>query len=747
MRVRCGARAPSAPERPSVGSSSLPGNGKRWNFSKADFKQLYYLILLIDWSEMYTLRDVDQILDLFYEKIYNCFDECIPLKRNRVVNKRYVYPTWYTADVIRYIKLKHEYHKRFKCTNSRSDYAEFSRYRAIVKMETERAHDRYRDRVQGHLESNPKAFWEYVRARKGKSESKKILKNGRVMSDDECAGEFANFFQAVYNPDPPLLDAKVASRAAAGTETGAWTHLGPVKVADVRKALARLPQKRSAGPDCIPPFIFGDCRAVLAEPLLYIFNHCIISATFPARWKLSRVVPVTKGGGGTTPSDFRPVAILCAPAKVFEAVIHACLYPQISAHLSDAQHGFRPGRGTTGNLMDLMTRLVPVVDAGHQVDVAYFDFRKAFDTVDNDVLLCKLAHVGCTLHTLAFFANYLRDRRQFVDCNGHYSLPYPTRSGVSQGSNLGPLLFIIMINDLPNVLKTCTPLLFADDLKLVYEIRNESDCDSLQQDIDMVFEWSINNKLHFNVSKCSVLSFSRSRSPIHHLYRMSGEPLQRVGEVRDLGVRFTADLNFRVHITNVCKKAFRNLGLILRLGNRFTNISALRALYDALVRSHLECNSVIWSPHEAKYKFAIERIQNKFLRFVYWKQHGVYPGYPLLYPTLFLLGMGGYYKLEVRREVAVVMYLLGTLRGAIYNPRVLEMARLSVPDEYVGRRRLPPLLEVPRARTNILNLAPLTRATRVLNDMAAQNDLFSATLSELTRLAYSNTVIVTTPSN
>jgi hypothetical protein len=103
--------------------------------------------------------------------------------------------------------------------------------------------------------------------------------------------------------------------------------------------------------------------------------------------------------------------------------------------------------------------------------------------------------------------------------------------------------------------------------------------------------------------------------------------------------------------------------------------------------------------------------------------------------------------LEVRREVAVVMNLLRTLRGAIYNPRLLEMARLSVPDECVGRRRLPPLLDVPRARTNLLNLAPLTRATRVLNDMAAQNDLFSATLSELTRLAYSNVIIVTTPSN
>ncbi|PZC86877.1 hypothetical protein B5X24_HaOG201736 [Helicoverpa armigera] len=383
-----------------------------------------------------------------------------------------------------------------------------------------------------------------------------------------------------------------------------------------------------------------------------------------------------------------------------------------------------------------MTQIVPTVDAGQQVDVAYFDFRKAFDTVDNDILLSRLADVGCTTHTLSFLASYLGDRCQYVDCGGQLSEPYFTRSGVSQGSNLGPLLFIITVNDLPNVVTESTPLLFADDLKLVYKVKQGTDHDTLQRDIDRVVEWSVQNKLYFNVNKCVVCTFSRARSPSHHQYHMGGSPLQRVSEGRDLGVRFTADVHFRNHVTQVCKKAYRNLGMLLRTANTFTNFRALKALYEALVKSHLECNAVVWGPHETKYQLMPERIQNKFLRFMYLKQYGVYPGYPLLYPTLFILGMIGYYRLEVRREVALAVYLWKVMSGKIHNPGVLSTVSLCVPDGYVGRRRRPPLLSVPPARTNLLQRAPLTRALRALNALSQRLDLFHCTTNELTRAAY-----------
>lgn len=133
----------------------------------------------------------------------------------------------------------------------------------------------------------------------------------------------------------------------------------------------------------------------------------------------------------------------------------------------------------------LMVNIVPAVDAGDQVDVAYFDFRKAFDTVDHDVLLVKLANASFTPHTLTFFASYMSNRRQYVDCTGHLSEPYFTKSDVSQGSNLGPLEFILMINDLLDNVKDSVCLLFADDLKLFRIVNDSSDCTriKLQEDI------------------------------------------------------------------------------------------------------------------------------------------------------------------------------------------------------------------------------------------------------------------------
>lgn len=670
-------------------------------------------------------------LNFYYNKIYETFEASIPTKIKNISNR--IYPVWYNLDLIKNIKLKYNLHKKYKVTKSPSDYEAFSQCRKRVKAEIASSHFRYRDRVQSHLAKDPKSFWNYVNSKKDTSRQHKLIKEGRVLSGGESAKEFARFFHSVYSVTEGALSAEAACREA--PPSSAYAHLACLERKDVRRALTCLPPKRSVGPDGIPPFILRDCGMVLIEPLLHLFNVCLSAAHFPSLWKLTRVVPIPKGRGGTDVSDFRPIAVLSAPAKVFEMAVHNCLYPQIGAHLSDAQHGFRPGCGTTGNLLHLMTQLVPAVDAGLQVDVAYLDFKKAFDTVNHDILLSRLAGMGCTYHTIKFFASYLRDRRQYVDCAGHFSEPYYTRSGVSQGTNLGPLLFIIMVNDLPNIVKAKC-LLFADDLKLSVVIKDATDHDILQHDLDRVTEWSHCNKLYFNVSKCSVLSFTRTRIPLHHQYIMDGKLLQRVMEVKDLGINFTCDLQFRNHVVQVCKKAYRNLGFVLRQANDFTNISALKALYEALVRSHLEYGAAIWSPSEIKYKFMLERIQNKFIRFMYLKLYGVYPGYPLLYPTLFCLGMVGYYKLEVRREVALATYIFKVLRGSIQHSGILSEIGFSLPDGYMERRRRPRLLVVPCARTNLLERAPLTRALCTLNTVADAIDIFTCSLSEFTRATY-----------
>ncbi|CAH2239452.1 jg24388, partial [Pararge aegeria aegeria] len=460
-----------------------------WNFYKADFVSLYSAIAAADWTPVYAALQLEESLKLFYEILTSTIDDWVPRKKRSPVAPGYNYPEWYTVEIIRNIKLKANLHRRYKASNSRADYDAFSQCRTRVKMMIKIAHEHYRRRVQDQLLKDPLSFWSFTKSKRSSRGPQKILKNGLTLTAEQCVKEFAHYFHSVYNSEPAELNVSAAIAAAGGENGAARVHMDRLTLYEVRQALKHLKPKKSAGPDGIPPYLFKDCRFVLAEPLLHIYNQCLKEAVFPGMWKLTRVIPVPKGRSGTQLEGYRPVAVLSTAAKVLESAIHKIIYNQVSAQLSDAQLGFRPGRSTTSNLLSYMSVIGPTIDNGGQTDAAYFDFSKAFDLVDNDVLLKKLAAVGFTPHLLNFFASYLKDRQQYVEYRGHRSEPYYTRSGVSQGSNLGPLQFILMINDLPQVIQDCKCWLFADDLKLSRTVDDGNDCTRMQQDIDRVVKW------------------------------------------------------------------------------------------------------------------------------------------------------------------------------------------------------------------------------------------------------------------
>ncbi|XP_022826307.1 uncharacterized protein LOC111356245 [Spodoptera litura] len=502
---------------------------------------------------------------MFYNKLDNILDKCVPRRKLNRENSRYVYPEWYSGEIIKYIKIKANLHKKYKKSKRDCDYSEYAECRARVKKLIDIAHTEHKNKIQNRFVKDPKSFWQYIASKKSRINRQSIIKDGRNLTDEQCVVEFAGFFESVYNREPPKLDAQVAeTRSRAGS---ARVHIGALSIKDVQTALMNLKPKRSSGPDGIPAFLFRDCARVLVSPLHHVFNICLQQSTFPDRWKITRVVPVPK-----------------------------------------------------------------------------------------------------------------------------------------------------------------------DDLKLLLEVGDQSDCERLQGDIDRVVKWSQDNGLCFNVSKCSIISFTRARNPICYEYMAEATALQRVTQVRDLGVHLTPDLTFREHIVKICKKAYRNLGFVLRQSQGFTNITAIRVLYDALVRSHLEYGGVVWAPHEAKYSDMLERVQNKFARHLYWRLYGVYPLYPLMYPTLFVLGMVSYNELGVRRQFTLVVYLIKLLHGKQHNPGVLQLLSFSVPDRYVWRRRRPPLLAVPAAKTNLLAKTPLTRAIRTINQIQTVIDVFACQFNELAKI-------------
>jgi hypothetical protein len=495
---------------------------------------------------------------------------------------------------------------------------------------------------------------------------------------------------------------------------------------EIDYSLSKLKSKRSSGPDLIPSFIIKETGQELKKVLYFIFNLSIRSGEFPKSWKVTKVSPIHKKGDKSDIQNYRPVAILSAPAKLLEIIIHKRIWHNLSHFIVDEQHGFRPTRSTVTNLLSFGVQVGGSLNANTQCDVVYMDFQKAFDKVDHGVLLSKLNLYGLSDGMIKYMMSYLCERQQYVSFQCHNSETFFTYSGVPQGSNLGPLLFTIFINDIGSCIKHSRYLLYADDLKLFREIRCQYDANQLQQDLDSLVSWSFVNRLFFSPPKCFVMSYSRSRDPILMDYTMNNSTLLRVTEIKDLGVIYTCDLSFKQHIITIVKKASMTLGFVLRNAAYFKNPRTLNLLYETLVRTILESASIIWAPHQILYELMIERIQKKFARHLYRLTYGYYP---YLFPSLFVMGCLGMSTLRKRRDEYLCRHFFKLINGIIHNPVILREMKFYVPDAY-SRSRSHVLFYPPRSRTNLVSNSPIGKVITILNILSADIDLFNISYSE-----------------
>ena len=505
---------------------------------------------------------------------------------------------------------------------------------------------------------------------------------------------------------------------------------------DINYGFRKLKPIPSSGPDFIPDYILKGCKSGLKCPLLFIFNLILESSTYPDFWKCTKVTPIHKKGESSCIENYRPVALLSAPAKMFEIILHKYIFNHCRSVLVDQQHGFRPGRSTVTNLLTFSNFVSRSLDSGVAVDVVYTDFEKAFDKVDHNLLVRKLAKFGLADNLTRLFSNYLTGRCQLVKYGESYSRKYLTSSGVPQGSNLGPLLFVLFINDIQTVIAHSECLLYADDLKIYRQIRSVSDAHLLQEDLDSIWKWASDNLLPLSVPKCHIVSYSRSLQPEEFSYHLGGNFLARFSSTKDLGVTFEKKWKFDKHIADVRDKSLKMLGFVMRSGRCFDNTQVLRTLYDALVRSILEYSSIIWFPSDSKHCDMLEKVQRRFLRYLYLKEFGCYP---FLFPSDFVLGTTGYNSLSSRRMVYLAKHFWKLLRGIVDNPSMLAQLSLWAPEDIHDLRSRPLLLPV-RARTGAFANSPLAIAVRLLNTVHPNVDLFSATYEEFVRFLWDNTL-------
>ena len=372
--------------------------------------------------------------------------------------------------------------------------------------------------------------------------------------------------------------------------------------------LSRLDPDKALGCDKISPKILRACASSLSMPITTLFR-------FPGKWKMHMISPIPKSGDPSKISNYRPIFLLCIVAKAMESLVYDKIIDFIRPRLSSVQFGFLSNRSSTAQLLTCYNDVVSAFENRISTDVLCLDLQKAFDSVPHQELLFKLWRIGITGNLWSWFEAYLSNRFHFVNYNGYSSPPLPVLSGVPQGSVLGPLLFLVYINDIPASINSSSAFLFADDAKLLKSLASNLDSAFLQEDLDSVVEWSGDWRVKLNSLKSAQLHFSLKDSESAVSYNISGS-LICSSSYKDLGITITSSLSWSAHIDRICSRAYRMLHVIRRNIPLTSSISLKKRMYMALVRSHLCYGSQLWRPHLLKDVKNLERVQRRATKFI-----------------------------------------------------------------------------------------------------------------------------------
>ena len=468
-----------------------------------------------------------------------------------------------------------------------------------------------------------KRFWSYIKNLSSSGAGVAPLKkDGRLTSDPREQAEVLNSqFQSVFG-DGQRYTAEEFNLKTKMTDKETPT-MGNVTVSceGIKRLLRNLNPHKAGGPDGISSRVLKELAEEIAPALTCIFQSSLSSGVVPADWRSAYVTPLFKKGEQYNPANYRPVSLTCIACKLLEHVVVSSVMQHFESHgiLIDNQHGFRRGRSCETQLLEFVEELMTNLEEGKQTDILIMDFAKAFDRVNHSLLVHKLHRYGIRDSTLAWIENFLEDRHQAVVVNGHRSSFISVRSGVPQGSVLGPCLFLAYINDLPEELTSLTRL-FADDTAVYRVINDCSQQLQLQQDLNRLAEWENSWDMQFHPAKCVSMPITRRRNVLNNSYTLHGHTLDSVTTVKYLGVTLQQSMCWDSHINNVVIKANRMLGF-LRRNLKISSSSIKEKAYKAFVRPLLEYASSVWDPYDQRSIDKLEAVQRRAARFVLNRYH------------------------------------------------------------------------------------------------------------------------------
>ena len=591
-----------------------PTKRKCYNFKRANWEALNIDLQNVSWDAMLDQVEPEIAWTRFKVKLFECVDRHIP----KITIKSEFQPPWFDSELFHACQAKEAARLKFKRTKAKLDELNFSNARRQFKsLSSQKMRENMYNTDDPALIT--KKFWSHYKFANNSHRipERMYLQNQFRNKPSEKANLFNKFFCDQFS------DRSNYEVCPNYSEDEKYDILFcPIQISSL---LSKMNSNKARGPDNIHGKILKNCSASLAYPLSMMFKISYNTGSIPKEWKLANVVPIHKKGPKENIENYRPISLTSLIMKTFERIIKDKILLLTHDFLNEHQHGFLSKKSCTTNMAVFSDSLALSLNDCTRTDVVYFDFAKAFDSVNHDILLYKLKNLyNIDGSLLKFIKNYLCDREQQVVIGNSMSSRKQVLSGVPQGSILGPILFVLFINDLPNGLSPGTDAsMYADDTKVWRQVASESDHVALQNDIDYLYQWSLENKMNFHPDKCKVVSVANRLPPllgilpnIQYFYSLGDNILDYVDCEKDLGVDINPTLNFGEQCERLLAKANQQFGLTKRICYFVKDVKRKRALYLSLVRSQFEHCSPIWRPLCQTMIEKFENFQKKCIKWI-----------------------------------------------------------------------------------------------------------------------------------